>query len=94
MKIITAHDLRSGEVLYRAKGGAWAAHIAEALAIDDEHADAELASARAEATIVTNAYLVAIDGPGRPAKREYLRESIRASGPTVRADLGKQAESA
>jgi Protein of unknown function (DUF2849) len=92
MKIITAHDLRSGEVLYRAKAGAWTAHLIEAAPFEDEQADAELAKAKAEDTIVTNAYLVSIEGPGRPAQREFLREIIRATGPTVRADLGKQAQ--
>jgi sulfite reductase (NADPH) hemoprotein beta-component len=92
MKIVTAHILRTGEVVYRGKNGAWTPHLAEAAPFDDEHANDELAKAKNEATHVTNVYLVGIEGPGRPAHREYLRESIRAQGPSVRRDLGKQAE--
>ncbi len=91
MNIITAHDLLSGEVVYRDKAGAWSTQLSHAAAFDKEHVGAELAKARSETLGVVNAYIVAVDGPGRPAAREYLRESIRANGPTVRADLGKQA---
>lgn len=94
MKIVTAHDLPTGEVVYWTPAGSWAKRIEDAAPIDDEAADAELARAKAQATIVTNAYLVSIESPGKPAAREYLREIIRARGPTVRVDLGKQAEPA
>ena len=93
MKILTAHDLRTGEVIYWTDTRAWVAHIEAAAPLPDEAADAELAVARSQKTTAANAYLVAIDSPGRPVPREYLRENIRANGPTVRRDLGKQAES-
>lgn len=94
MKIVTAHDLRTGEVVYWTDARTWAPRIEAAAPLPDEAAEGELAVARAQSTIAANAYLVAIDLAGRPAKREYLRESIRANGPTVRRDLGKQAERA
>lgn len=92
MRIITAHDLRSGEVVYRTAANGWSARIADGAVFADDVADAALAVARKEATIVTNVYLVEADGPGSPAARVKLRETIRAAGPTVRLDLGKQAE--
>ena len=64
MKIVTAHILRTGEVVYRAKSGGWTPHLAEAAPFDDEHANDELAKAKGEATLVTNVYLVGIEGPG------------------------------
>ena len=94
MKLITGHDLRTGEVLYWTKTRAWAPQMKQAAALEDEAAEAELTQAKSQPTLVTNIYLVAIDLEGKPVAREYLRESIRASGPTVRRDLGKQAEQA
>jgi hypothetical protein len=92
MKIVTAHDLQTGEVVYWTPAGGWTKRIEEAAPISDELADDALAIARSQPTIVTNAYLVGIEAPGRPAAREFLRETIRAQGPSVRRDLGKQAE--
>ena len=94
MKLITAHDLLTGEVLYWTHSRAWAKRITDAAPLEDEAAEAELALVKQQKTIVTNAYLVAVDLEGKPVPREYLRESIRANGPTVRRDLGKQAEQA
>jgi hypothetical protein len=91
VKFITAHELRSGEVVYRTDAGGWSVRIADAALYDDEPAEAALEAARREATVVTNAYLVEAEGPATPAARVALRETIRAKGPTVRLDLGKQA---
>lgn len=90
MKLITAHDLLTGAVVYWT-GEGWAARIEDSASLEDEFAEEELAAAK-RAPSVTNAYLVALAAPGQPAAREYLREGIRARGPTVRPDLGKQAE--
>lgn len=94
MKIITAHDLLTGEVIYWTHAASWARRPEQAARIPDDAAEVELARARTQSTIAVNAYLVAIDLEGRPVAREYLREQIRALGPTVRRDLGKQAEPA
>lgn len=93
MKLVTAHDLRTGEVVYWS-GAGWSKRLEEAAPFADEAADEALGIAKAQPTIVTNAYLVEAEGPGQPAHRVRLRESIRAQGPTVRLDLGKQAEGA
>lgn len=94
MKIVTAHDLKTGAVVYMTADGGWVSHIADGAAWADEEGDAALAKAKAQPTIVTNVYLVEADGPGTPSARVKLREDIRARGPTVRLDLGKQAERA
>lgn len=89
MKLITAHDLITGEVVYLAEGGAWRPDLKSAAAFADD--DAAIKMKAADPTRVTNVYLISAEGPGAPAARERLRELIRASGPTVRRDLGKQA---
>jgi hypothetical protein len=92
VKIVTGHDLLTGEVVYLTAEGAWRPRLAEAAGLDD--AAAEIARASVDPTRITNVYLIAADAPGAPAARERLRETIRAQGPTVRRDLGKQAERA
>src|SRR5262249_32368882 len=92
VKLITGHILRTGEVVYWSPAKAWAKHINEAATFEDDAADAAIAEAKKQSTIVTNVYLVGVNPDGTPVAREALRETIRASGPTVRRDLGKQAE--
>ena len=60
MKLITAHDLRTGAVVYWTNERKWAPSLEQAAALDDEAADAELVTAKSQPTLVTNAYLVAI----------------------------------
>ena len=92
MKIVTGHDLRTGEVLYLTSAYAWSTRIEDGAVFSDDDSDAALERAKSAPTSVTNVYLVEADGPGAPSARVRLRETIRARGPTVRPDLGKQAE--
>ncbi len=91
MKALTASDLKTGDVVYWTKDAQWSRDIKDALLMDDEFAAGALANAKKAETIIVGAYLIAMDGPGVPAAREAVRENIRARGPTVRLDLGKQA---
>lgn len=91
MKMLTASDLLSGDVVYWTKDAGWSRSIADAQLMEDEFAEAALAAAKKAETVVVNAYLVVMEGKGAPAAREAVRENIRARGPTVRTDLGKQA---
>ena len=89
-QMLTANRLRDGAVLYW-RGGAWAETLAEGDAFDDPAAaDAALAAAQAfvAANEVVNPYLFDVHGDGSPVKE---REIIRARGPSVRDDIGKQA---
>jgi hypothetical protein len=91
--ILTANRLREGEVAYW-RAGAWTACLADAEVFDDKKsAEAALKAAEADVKdrIVVAPYLFEVhvaDGIVRPVKE---REIIRAAGPTVRTDLGKQA---
>ena len=91
MKAVTANLLRDGRVVYLADDDSWAERIADARLLDDAEADAVLAAAKARATEIAAAYLIDADTKGA-AGQKALRETIRATGPTVRPDLGKQAE--
>jgi Protein of unknown function (DUF2849) len=91
-KILTANRLRDGDVLYW-KAGSWTLSLAEAEILADPAA-AEAALAAAQKSVADNLvvapYLfdVRLDKDGvRPVKE---REIIRAAGPTVRPDTGKQ----
>jgi sulfite reductase (NADPH) hemoprotein beta-component len=93
-KVVTANRLSDGVVVYLEAGGGWTEWI-EGARIAHGEADAQAILALAErpeqAVAVVGPYLMDVvgeDGRPRPASP---REIIRARGPSVRADLGKQA---
>lgn len=91
-KAITAWDLRSGRTVYRAPDDQWVEALTDAATFADAAAAQDaLKSCEAESTIVVGPYLIEVEEAGRAGGRERLREMIRATGPTVRLDLGKQA---
>lgn len=86
---LTANRLVDGLVLYW-RGGDWTESFAEGEVFDtDAAADAALAAARGSVArnLVVAPYLFELKD-GLPLKE---REIIRAAGPSVRTDLGKQA---
>jgi hypothetical protein len=87
-QMLTANRLIDGAVLYWKDGG-WVEHLADAENFaDSAEADAALDAAKADvaANRVINPYLFAVNG-AQPASR---REIIRAGGPSVRPDAGRQ----
>jgi hypothetical protein len=91
--MLTANRLVDGDVLYW-KNGDWVLAIKDGdVFADPKAADAALAAAQKFVTnnTVVNPYLfdVRTDAKGIHPVKE--REIIRAAGPTVRDDLGKQA---
>lgn len=91
---VTANRLADGIVVFLAAGGRWVERAAEAAVAPDKPA-AEALMATAERAVaerlVVGPYLIDITPtPAGPAP-VALRERIRAAGPTVRLDLGKQA---
>ena len=93
-RIVTANRLTDGAVVYLTAGDGWSEWVGEArIAAGDEESTAVLALAeRPEQRVrVVGPYLIEVaeeDGKPRPVSN---REIIRAMGPTVRRDLGKQA---
>ena len=94
LQVLTANRLIDGEVVYLAPNGAWVETL-DAARVFDSKADAEAAlvvGAEAERRLViVHAYLFEVTQAGDPLKPVKQREVIRAAGPTVRRDLGKQA---
>jgi hypothetical protein len=92
-QMLTANRLVDGDVLYW-KAGGWVLSLADGdVFADPKDADAALAAAQkfVAGNKVVAPYLfdVKTDADGIHPVKE--REIIRAKGPTVRGDLGKQA---
>lgn len=91
MKVVTANRLSDGAVVYVGENGELVERFDYARFFDAANAEAELAYILSRTTAVASAYLIDAD-PSGPIGREALRETIRRNGPTIRTDLGKQAE--
>jgi hypothetical protein len=90
-QVLTANRLDDGEVVYLAADGAWVERLEEArvlVAAADGEGALGIGQAAERDRVVVHAYLFDITPDRRPVK---MREIIRAAGPTVRRDLGKQA---
>jgi Protein of unknown function (DUF2849) len=90
---LTANRLRTGDVLYW-RGGDWVdVFLAAEVFLDPAAADAALQAAKRFVAdrVVVNPYLfpVRLDETGAHPIEE--REIIRAAGPSIHPDLGKQA---
>jgi hypothetical protein len=93
--ILLANDLLDGDIVFWT-GTAWSLALADATVASDDSAAARLEQAmiyELAANRVVDAGLVdvAVDGFGRVEPR-HIRERIKTLGPTIRRDLGKQAE--
>ena len=96
-KVLTANHLLTGEVVFLAEGELWTPKINEALVAEtgEEETWLEEAGARAlGAQIIVEPYLIDVVRQGGTIEPVRFRERIRTLGPTVRPDLGKQAEAA
>ncbi len=94
-KIVTANRLSDGVVVYLNGAQGWSERVEEArVARGDEDAAALLALAERpeHAVRVVGPYLMDVAAETGTARPISNREVIRAQGPTVRLDLGKQAE--
>ncbi|MCB2111970.1 MAG: DUF2849 domain-containing protein [Parvularculaceae bacterium] len=91
MKAITANRLSDGVVVYVDAHGALVERFGDAQLFDADEADEALVRILERKGAIASAYLIDADAAG-PTGRGALRETIRKSGPTVRRDLGKQAE--
>lgn len=91
MKAITANRLTDGEVVYVGADDALVDRFERARLFDDGAAEEALAEILTRKTVIAAAYLIDAEEAGLVG-REALRETIRKNGPTVRRDLGKQAE--
>lgn len=93
-KIVTANDLRLGDVVYLTDDDRWSRHHHEAELIEDEaHAQLRLLFAAAQKLVVVGPYLAeAKPGPNGP-EPTHFREDFRTRGPSNYFH-GKQADDA
>jgi hypothetical protein len=94
-QLVTANRLRDGIAVFMTRSGEWSETIDEAvLALEPQAAAALEARAKEDEkkTLVTGAYLIDAERLEGRVRAAHIRERMRALGPTVRLDLGKQAE--
>lgn len=93
-QILTAWRLDDGEAVYWGAGGWVRALDGASPYADMASANAALAAAEADvaARVIVGPYLFDAAVDGATIRPLSARELIRAAGPTVRRDLGKQAE--
>lgn len=95
-QVLTANRLTEGEVVYRDDRGHWTTRFSDAAVFEDagvaEKVLAEANSKDIPAQRIIDPYLFAVvPGDAGLWIPTSERERIRALGPTVRLDLGKQA---
>lgn len=93
--IVTANRLIDGVVIFQDSAGLWSEDFARAAVYADAGATkAALAlAAQAEARDeLVEPYAIVVELRNGHYVPKALREAIRATGPTVRTDLGKQAQ--
>ena len=91
MKAITANRLSDGAVVYVGAEEALVDRFDNAQLFELKEAESVLARLKNRKEVIASAYLIEAEADG-PSGRAALRETIRRNGPTVRLDLGKQAE--
>jgi hypothetical protein len=93
-KVLSANRLADGEVVFLDRQGGWSQRIDDALvAAKADEAGLKLLGDRAvRARFVTALEIIDVERRGDSVRPLHIRERIRALGPTVRPDLGKQAE--
>jgi hypothetical protein len=93
-QVMTANRLRDGDAVFLTAKG-WSEKVDDSVfAITAE--DAASLEARAaedvKATTITGQYLFKVERVDGKIRAVEIRERMRTLGPTVRSDLGKQAE--
>ncbi len=91
---VTANRLLDGEPVYLTKSNEWSEKLTDSAIADGKDEGAKLLVMAAQAVAdqhIVNPYLFDVDVDDGAAAPISVREQIRAAGPTVRRDLGKQA---
>ncbi len=94
-EVITANRLADGLVVFLAADGGWTEDFHKGAVFADPQAKAHalsVAASAADANVVVEPYPIELELRAGHLAPKALRERIRASGPTVRVDLGKQTE--
>ncbi len=95
VQVVTANRLGDGEVVYLGPDLRWTARLEEAARLETKALAQErltVAQKSVEEQIVVAPYLIELAETPQGLVPVRQREVIRAAGPTVRRDLGKQAQ--
>lgn len=93
-QIVTANRLVDGVVVFQDADGGWAEDFARAAVYDDAaaaKAALAVAAGAVASSLIVDPYAIDVEWRNGHYAPTALREAIRAAGPTVRRDLGKQA---
>lgn len=94
LQSITANRLLDGEAVWLGAGNVWVEDVAQAAAFDGAEAIAQaldFAKAAEKRQEVVDVYPLDVEITAAGTRPTHLRERLKAVGPTVRPDLGKQA---
>ena len=94
-QVMTANRLRDGDAVFLTRAGVWSEKIDDAALAVEPQAAAALEARAAEdvkATLITGEYLIKAERVDGKIRAIEIRERMRTLGPTVRQDLGKQAD--
>ncbi|MEM8826050.1 MAG: DUF2849 domain-containing protein [Pseudomonadota bacterium] len=94
MFILTGNDLATGDVVWWT-GEGWSRHVADAVGVDaGEGPDQAAGIIHREQTkrAVNGAYEIEAEAGANGPVPAHIKERMRAAGPSVRSDLGVQAE--
>lgn len=97
LQAITANRLSDGIVVYLGPDGRWVEFLTEAATFDGKPAiEAALAQAATDVSLncVVDVFAFDVTAGADGPHPGHIRDRIRAQGPTVRPDHGKQAEMA
>ena len=93
-QLLTANRLQDGEVVYLTVDGQWSERLQDAVIRHDEEGQAALLAtgmAAEESCEIVGPYLMPVMSESGAFVPLSQRERIRALGPSIRRDLGKQA---
>ena len=93
-EVITANRLTDGVVVFQTIDDSWTEDFVRAAVLSDPQATAQaLTRAKHDEAniIVVDPYAIVVEDRNGHLAPKALREAIRATGPTIRRDLGKQA---
>jgi hypothetical protein len=91
-KVVTANDLRQGDVVYLTADDRWTRHHHEAELIEDEaHAQMRLLHGAAQKLVVVGVYLADAKAGAQGPEPVHFREAFRTRGPS-NYPHGKQAD--
>ena len=94
-QVMTANRLNDGDVVFLTRSGQWSEKIDDAVLALEPLAVAALEARAVEdvkTNLVTGQYLFEATRVGGKIRADHIRERIRTLGPSVRPDLGKQAD--